>query len=132
MESNRRAFSRLDALIVLGILLIALLFFIFRFILDKSTPDTRECSIILNNTIVKTVSLQNDQVFSISENTNVVFEVRNNAIAFTSSDCPDKVCVQTGFIKHNGQTAACLPNGIILKIVSNEDLDEDQIDVIAN
>jgi hypothetical protein len=49
-------------------------------------------------------------------------------IRFSSSDCPDDICVQTGWISRPGQTAVCLPNGVIIKIVGkNNSSDTDAI-----
>lgn len=46
-------------------------------------------------------------------------------ICFREADCPDKVCVHTGWISMSGQTAACVPNRALIKIVgasSDEDV----------
>lgn len=37
-------------------------------------------------------------------------------IRFEEADCPDRVCVHTGWLTRPGQIAVCLPNGIIVKI----------------
>jgi len=37
-----------------------------------------------------------------------------------SADCRDQVCVHTGTLSHSGQTAVCLPNKVILKLVGGE------------
>lgn len=47
-------------------------------------------------------------------------------IHFLSSNCPDEVCVHKGWISRSGQTAVCLPNGVIVKIIGqskNSDTD---------
>ena len=36
--------------------------------------------------------------------------LRAFSIRFLSSDCPDKVCVNTGFLREDLQVATCLPN----------------------
>lgn len=38
----------------------------------------------------------------------------------TTANCPDKVCVHTGFINKPGQSIVCLPHKINVKIVSND------------
>lgn len=48
---------------------------------------------------------------------NSVIVAENGRIRFEESDCPDKVCVKTGWISRPGQTSVCLPAGIIIKIV---------------
>ena len=65
------------------------------------------------------VRLDEDRTFYIIPN--VIFEVMDGQIAFVKSDCPDQICVHTGFIGRAGQMAACLPNGLILFLSSAED-----------
>ena len=36
--------------------------------------------------------------------------MQDHAIRFLSSNCPDKVCVNTGFLREDLQVATCLPN----------------------
>lgn len=47
---------------------------------------------------------------------NVSLVVKNHRIAFAESDCPDKICVHTGWISGEGQTAICLPNRVSIII----------------
>ncbi len=59
--------------------------------------------------------------FSIPGVPKVVFhQYADGSIAFIKSDCPDKICIRSGRLKNDGQFAACLPNKIMLKIVSEE------------
>lgn len=59
--------------------------------------------------------------FSIPGASNVIFQIYDDkSIAFIESDCPDKVCIRSGRLRLAGQFAACLPNRIMLKIVSEE------------
>lgn len=59
--------------------------------------------------------------FSVPGEPNVVFHIYpDKSIAFIESDCPNKVCIRSGRIKNTGQFVACLPNKILLKIVSEE------------
>jgi hypothetical protein len=53
----------------------------------------------------------------------------NGRIRFQASDCPDIVCVQTGWLTKPGQIAVCLPNKTSIRIEVNND-HEDQIDII--
>lgn len=43
-------------------------------------------------------------------------EVEPGKIRFVDADCPDKICVKTGWISEPGQTAVCLPHKIIIRI----------------
>lgn len=104
-------------IIVIGILLILSLaiYLFFNFYKDTSTDVYAE--IILKGDVVKTVFLDEDKTFLIEEVPNVKFEIKDKKIRFLESDCPDKVCVNTGFIGSSGQTAVCLPNALSVKIV---------------
>ena len=76
--------------------------------------------ILHENTLIERVDLSGDGVFTVQGFENVVFEVREGAIAFKSSDCPDKICVNTGYINRAGQSAVCLPNRLTLRIAGGD------------
>ena len=71
------------------------------------------------------ISLDENRTFYIIPN--VIFEVRDGQIAFVKSDCPDQICVRTGFIHRSGQMAACLPNGLVLFLSGTEAYSEPDI-----
>ncbi|MCI1966842.1 MAG: NusG domain II-containing protein [Oscillospiraceae bacterium] len=69
--------------------------------------------------LVETIDLTKDvdRRFSIPQNQHVVFhQYSDGSICFEESDCPDQICVKSGRLKTIGQSAACLPNRIVLKI----------------
>lgn len=48
----------------------------------------------------------------------------NGKIRFVHAECPDQVCVKTGWITRPGQIAVCLPAGVVVKIEGgNSDFD---------
>ena len=47
----------------------------------------------------------------------------NGRIRFDNSDCPDKICVNTGWLNRAGQSAACLPNKTLIVIEGSSELD---------
>ena len=113
---SRRLFTKVDALVIGCLLLAALAVMAFW---GRAQPaQTAACQILYENRVIQTVSLDRDQVFALPQNPQVIFQVKNGTIAFIASDCPDKICVKTGFISHPGQMAACLPNRVAIKIVA--------------
>lgn len=60
---------------------------------------------------------------------NELIVIEDGKVRFEKSDCPDQVCVRTGWISKPGQAAVCLPAGIIVKIVG-EEKGNDDIDII--
>ncbi len=76
-----------------------------------------------------TLPLSQDTRLSLTGNgIPVVIEVKDGAISFVQSDCPDKICVQSGALSKPGQTAACVPAGILIKIESSK---ENEVDAVA-
>ncbi len=83
--------------------------------------------------LVETVDLGTgeDRTFSIPQNEHVVLHVYSDGqICFESSDCPDQICVKSGKLSVIGQSAACLPNGIVLKIVPAGQRSGDDPDIV--
>jgi hypothetical protein len=54
-------------------------------------------------------------------------------IRFAEADCPDRICVRTGWISRPDEIAACAPGRLILKIVGREpdQTNPDEPDVIV-
>lgn len=42
--------------------------------------------------------------------------VENGTAFVKEADCPDQVCVHTGGLSKDGQTAACVPSGIVVTV----------------
>lgn len=83
--------------------------------------------------LVETVDLTKgvDRRFSIPQNKNVVFhQYSDGSICFEKSNCRDQICVKTGRIRTVGQSAACLPNQIVLKIVPKNGKSANDPDIV--
>ena len=53
----------------------------------------------------------------------VTIEIRNGKARVLTATCPDKVCVRSGVLSRSGQTAACVPAGIVLRISGETEVD---------
>ena len=125
-------FRKTDIVIVLAIILIGILSIVIYKLNFKEKPARAQ--IYYKSQLVKTVELTGgqDMHFSIPQNENVVFHLEpDGSISFEQSDCPDKICIKTGKLHTVGETAACLPNEIFLKIVPRDDRDTEDIDIIG-
>lgn len=83
--------------------------------------------------LVKTVDLRTgqEQTIPVPQNENVVLRTdAQGSIRFIESDCPDKVCIKTGWLHLAGQSAACLPNGVVVKLVPADGWNGDEPDII--
>ena len=116
-----------DIYIIFGILLAAgIIWGVYA--LTQRTP-AQQAVIQYDGKTVKTVSLTKDQEFSLAEDPTVHFQVKDGAIAFVNASCPDKICQNTGFLSKAGQSAACLPKKVLLKVTGP---DKQDVDIIAN
>ncbi len=114
---KRRLFQKRDVLLLTALLIIALLAFLFT---SKDSGDTAE--IWINGKLYRSYSL-GVPFEEVLEN-GVVLTGDGKSAWFEHSDCPDKVCIETGKLSLSGQWAACLPNETVLKIVKdNGDVD---------
>lgn len=57
-------------------------------------------------------------------------QVENGRAKFIDSPCENKNCIQSGEISTNGQWAACLPNGIFIKIEGKSK--QNSFDAVSN
>lgn len=118
-KETPRYFRRTDLLLVGAVLLLAAGGLAVYRLLAGNGPARAE--IYLESELVMSVVLEagEDRRFSVDGREQVVFRLYpDGSIAFEESDCPDKVCIRSGRLRLPGQSAACLPNGLILKIVS--------------
>ncbi|MFA6621560.1 MAG: NusG domain II-containing protein [Candidatus Caldatribacteriota bacterium] len=123
--------KKYDIIIILFILLIS--FFSYLIYQNQVSNNPLRAEIYHYSELVETVPLDQgiDRIFSVKENENVIFHLFiNGNICFEESDCPDKLCIKTGKISKPGQFAACLPNGLLLKIVS-ADYNNRDVDIIV-
>lgn len=117
-----------DLIIIAIILLVSITsLFLYKYFTKDESP---RAEIYYYTELVKTIDLGSgvDSHFSIENEPDVVFHVTaDGSISFEQSDCPDKLCINTGELSRPGQFAACLPNGIVIKIVGNKNDDEPDI-----
>ncbi len=51
---------------------------------------------------------------------NTIIEIRERQVRFIDSPCQGKRCVISGWLKEDGETTACMPNGITIQIVGRD------------
>ena len=122
---REKKLSKKDVALILIILAVAAgAWLIMTSLLSAEEPleeeHTARGEIYFGGSIVKVVPLNVDQTFSIPERPEVVFEVRDGAIAFVKSNCPDQVCVHAGFLDSPWHFAACLPNWLLLSVQAGD------------
>ena len=69
--------------------------------------------------VIRKINLDEVQAperMDVSSEYHQIILVEKGRIRFEEADCPDKVCVKTGWLSEKGKAAVCLPNKTIIKI----------------
>ena len=126
-----RVLQKRDIIVATVLLFLAVVLYAGFGILNKGKVPRAE--IYYRSELIRTVELSKgeEEVFLFSQNENVVIHLyEDGTICFEESDCPDQICVRTGRIDEIGESAACLPNEFIIKIVPTGDYEEETLDII--
>lgn len=108
-----------DIFLIIIILLIVTFSFIFTRVIRESANTHKIAVIKQGDKVIKEVDLdeiKEPQRLEIQGEYNLIVLVERGRIRFEKSNCPDKLCVKTGWISKPGDTAVCLPGRSIIKI----------------
>jgi hypothetical protein len=97
----------------------------FALIRRQPPPGEKYAEIAVDGQVTETVPLGREGAYSPSGRPGVRISVRGGMVGFIRSDCPDKVCVHSGFLSIPGQSAVCLPNRVVVRVTSKEGLELD-------
>lgn len=121
---NRTALV-LSALIVL-VLFGSIAAFLF---LNTGRQTGTIAEIYQDGKLIKTIDLNSvteDYSFTVSGENGVynVVEVHHGEIGITEASCPDGLCINMGFIHSSAMPVTCLPNKLVIKIVTDDSTDK--------
>ena len=120
--SDRKLFNKRDIWLFAGLAAVVLAVFAWNS-LQPAASGPAKGQISVNGKVVRTVDLSKDGEFALAENPHIRFSVKVGGIAFIASDCPDQLCVRSGYLSLPGQLAACLPNRVSLSVTGAGELD---------
>ncbi len=83
--------------------------------LNWQLPKIPEASVYHEGKLLKHLKLDKDQEIILLDG-KMLIEVKEGRIRAKKSDCPRKICVNTGWIKTPGQIIVCVPNKILIEI----------------
>ncbi len=98
-------------------------------VLNLNQKSGKTADIYVKGEYYTTLPLDKNTVYSPAEVPNVKIEIKDGKVGFIESDCPDKVCINTGFLHTAGQTAVCLPNAVSVTVRGGND--EDELDSVV-
>lgn len=115
-------------LIFIILIVIAVTFGINQLINAK---DGEKIEIYVDNNLYKTYDIDDEDEIKIESNEGYnVVKIHDHGVEIDEASCPDKVCVHEGFITKPSESIVCLPNKVHIKIVSNQDYEEEE-DIIS-
>lgn len=128
-----------DYFLYILIALVALALFSRGPMLPGSTGVGQSAEITVDGEVVKTIpadQLAQSGSFELdAHGFHYTVDYESGRIRISRADCPDQVCVQTGWVSRQGQVSACVPGHLILSINGAQvpgagDTTEPEVDVI--
>ena len=114
-----------DAVVILAVLLLAGASFFL--LIAGSRPGASAVITTPEGEITWELSRDNTWELTGRDGIPVVIEAADGRIRVYSSGCPDQICVHSGWLSREGQSAACIPAGIALKITDGSGGDVDMM-----
>ncbi|MBS6848157.1 MAG: NusG domain II-containing protein [Oscillospiraceae bacterium] len=118
-SAAKRLIRKRDAAIIIMILLTGIICFAGY---KLFSPSGRTAVITINGKTAEKLSLTESggRDITLKEAEGIVIEINNGRIRVKSADCPDKICVNTGYISKVGERIVCLPKKLIIEIKAEE------------
>ncbi|HPF20077.1 MAG TPA: NusG domain II-containing protein [Syntrophomonas sp.] len=100
-------------------ILIVLVAGAIRYLQQANSGDSRVAVITQDGRLVERIDLQRvrePRQITLPGKYHEVVEVEPGRIRFKQADCPDKICVNTGWLEDPGDVAVCMPNRAVVRI----------------
>ena len=113
-------------LIAAAVVFAAALFFGIRFF----SQSGEYVNVKVNGFTLAELPLDTDTVYEIETDNGItnILEISAGKASMISADCPDKICVHHKSISKNNETIVCLPNKVLITVVSAQ---ENEVDGVA-
>lgn len=98
-------------------------------IINNAGDGGAKAGVFRDGEMIKELALDKDGIYPLEEY-GITVEVKNRSVAVTESDCPDKICVRTGFISSPRQAVVCLPKRISVRILDENKDEQNGVDAV--
>lgn len=115
-----KLFRAFDLIVILVMAITFLLFF------PAASNGAGVVHVFQDGQLIRTVDLFLDSLIEIADA--LVLQVEDGAVRVVKANCPDQICVKTGWISSPGVPIVCIPNRIMIVIPRKND---QAIDVIT-
>ncbi|MCL2030786.1 MAG: NusG domain II-containing protein [Oscillospiraceae bacterium] len=115
--------KKADAIVILTVLLLALPAALVWYA-PFARGTARTAVVIRDDAVLARIPLDGPGGdYAYGENGQIVIRVEDGRARFAASDCPDGLCVRSGWLERPGRVAACLPNRCVLRIEGEGEYD---------
>ena len=115
-----------DIILIIVIIVCSVSGYALYYALVRNNENVDKTAVIsFENNVIKRISLDNVKEpyqFNIEGDYDNVILVEPGRIRFIDSDCPDKICIITGWLFKTGDLSVCLPNRTVIKIEGDVDI----------
>lgn len=84
-----------------------------------------EGSVVLiqvDGAIVHKTSLKETHIIAVhGTHGQLTVEIRGGKVAITQAQCPNHICVKTGWRTHSGEIIVCVPNNTVVRIAASKE-----------
>ena len=126
---DNKTFKKNDLILIICLALASAVMLIGITLFSK---DGATVVISVDGKTVKSFPLDTDTTYNIGGfhgSTNIL-EIKDGKAHLTDASCPDKLCVNMGYISKEGQSIICLPNKVVVEIKGNTK-DNNNFDTIS-
>ena len=108
-----------DILLVAALLLVALAAW---GLLRLTRARGAEAVVTVDGAAVAALPLSEDAVLTVGEGQGFsnVIEVSGGRVRVRDADCPDRLCVRTGWVSRDGESIVCLPHKLVVTVRGGE------------
>ena len=119
-----------DFIVIFIVFLFIVITFSINYFMNIKSGENIE--IYVNNELYKTYSINDNEEIKIKvkEGYNIV-KIHDRGVEMIKASCPDKVCINSGFITKPSESIVCLPNKVHIKIKTYDE-NENKEDIISN
>ncbi|MBR3173324.1 MAG: NusG domain II-containing protein [Eubacterium sp.] len=115
-----------EIIAVLILVIIAVVSFVcIRFFVED---EGKYVKVYVNEKLTKTFDLTKDREYFIETKFGYnLLIIKNERARILDADCPNKICVNKGYISKNGESIICLPHHVVVTVESSEDKNVDAV-----
>ena len=118
---NAKKILTSNAFWIILFLVLSILSVLIIFIIRSAKTVGKTASIYSKNRLVRTVSLDNDDKFTIKNGDSYnIIRIKDGKISVVESDCKNQICVHQGEIDSSLLPIVCVPNGLVIRVRDGE------------